>query len=147
MPTKPIGPTLVEQPRMVNGQLPELSLGSRLDSCLGGTKHIGSWTLCNLSLQTNSLHGTTAHLDAQVCFQDSQEPSPADPNLFLFLITLRSPEFRELCSHRGLTIAFPAKKPHGCTQPLMGHPLPLTLPAALLDSSPGNYPRGSVVFL
>lgn len=58
----------LEQPRMVNGQLPGLAFGSKLDTCLVGTKHIGSWACVTLTCKQTHFMAPTAHPDAPGLF-------------------------------------------------------------------------------
>lgn len=112
---------------MANSQA--VSFGSRLDTDSVGTRHVGSWALCNLNLWTGSLHG--AHSPSWClwgCFLDSQEPSPTGPNLVCFLIlTLQelcgqSMLSSELSCHQGLKTAFPPKRSLGDLDNIWGVP-------------------------
>lgn len=81
MPIGPIGPTLVEQPRMVNSQLPGLPLGSKLDTRLVRTKHIGSWTCVTLTCKQTHFVAPTAHPDAPELVPGLPRTFPTWPQL------------------------------------------------------------------
>lgn len=73
----PIGPTLVEQPRMVSGQLPGLPFGSKLDTYLVGTKRFGSWACVTLTCKQTHFMAPTAHPDVPGLFSGLPRTFPS----------------------------------------------------------------------